>query len=384
MCLKRSMKNTTLILLISFLLLLVVGGLVLPNYFNNAPPSDTASATDDLKKKIGQIFIIGLPGVTSVDDEVRSVLEDINPSGIAIFRSNIESPEQLKTLIADLQKISETPYFIAIDAEGGMINRLVTEKGFTVVTPSAQTLGKEPVEKTETAISTLSSQLQSLGINWNFAPVVAVNINPEGRAIGALERSFSADPEVVVSHAQAFIQASESFNVIPTIKHFPGLGSAANNTDFATADTTDTFRPDKELLPYRQLIETFNYNNPVMVTHVINRDLDPSGLPASLSKRITTGLLRDQMGFAGVIVVDDMQAAAIVQNFDIADATIKAILAGVDIIMFDNTRTTFPLNTVTTARDAVLHAVEDGTITEEQINTSLQRIKELREKFGIK
>ena len=356
---------------------------MLPNYLNNTPPSGTAGTTDALAKKIGQVFIIGLPGVTSVDDAVRSVLEDINPSGIAIFRSNIESPEQLKTLIADLQKIPETPYFIAIDTEGGFINRLVAEKGFTVVTPSAQTLGKEPVENTDTAISALSSQLQSLGINWNFAPVVAVNINPEGRAIGALERSFSADPEVVISHAKAFIQASEASNIIPTIKHFPGLGSAANNTDFATADTTDTFRPDKELLPYRRLIEAFNYNNPVMVTHVINRDLDPSGLPASLSKSITTGLLRDQMGFEGVIVVDDMQAAAIVQNFDIADATIKAILAGVDIVMFDNTRTTFPLRAVTAARDAVLQAVEDGTVSEEQINASLQRIKKLREKFGI-
>ncbi len=377
------MKNNVLILLISFLLLLVLGGLVVPNYLNNTPPSDTAGIDGDLKKKVGQIFIIGLPGVTSVDDGVRSVLEDINPSGIAIFRSNIESPEQLKGLIADLQKIPETPYFIAIDAEGGVINRLVTEKGFAIVTPSAQTLGKRSVEKTGVAIRTLSSQLQSLGINWNFAPVVAVNINPEGEAIGALERSFSADPEIVISHAKAFIQASESFNVIPTIKHFPGLGSAANNTDFATADTTDTFRSDEELLPYRHLIGTFDYNSPVMVTHVINRDLDPSGLPASLSKRITTDLLRDQMGFEGVIVVDDMQAAAIVQNFDISDATIKAILAGVDIIMFDNTRTTFPLQATTAARDAVLQAVKDGTITEEQFNTSLQRIKKLREKFGV-
>ena len=337
----------------------------------------------DLEKKIGQVFIIGLPGVTSVDDNVRSVLEDINPSGIAIFRSNVESPEQLKKLTADLQKIPETPYFIAIDAEGGVINRLIAEKGFAVVTPSAQTLGKGSVEKTEAAIRTLSSQLQSLGINWNFAPVVAVNVNPEGMAIGALERSFSADPEVVISHAQAFIRATEAFGIIPTIKHFPGLGSAADNTDFATADTTDTFQPDKELLPYRRLIETFNYDDPVMVTHVINRNLDPSGLPASLSKKITTGLLRDQMGFEGVIVIDDMQAAAIVQNFDISDAAIKAILAGVDIVMLDNTRTTFPLKMVTAARDAVLQAVEDGTISEERIDASLQRIKKLRERFAI-
>ena len=192
------------------------------------------------------------------------MVRDIKPGGVVLFdydlpsrgraERNIESPEQLRALTADLRQISTYPLFIAIDAEGGYVNRLKGEYGFSAEVPSAQKLGAGLVSETESAAKKLAIELKGVGINWNFAPVVDVTIDPESPIIGKIERSFSSDPGVVVAHADAFVTGLSILGVIPTLKHFPGHGSADGDTHLGVVDVTKTYQREKELVPYMKLI----------------------------------------------------------------------------------------------------------------------------------
>ena len=204
--------------------------------------------------------------------------------------------KQLRSFTADLQSLSAVPLFISVDAEGGSVNRLKRQYGFSAALPSAEKLGAQSPEETGRAAEALAVELRDNGINWNFAPVTDVNINPDSPAIGGIQRSFSDDPTVVVSHADAFIRALRKHNVIPTLKHFPGHGSADNDTHLGVADVTESYRYDSEIAPYRDLIAG-GYTDPVMTAHIVNRNLDTDGLPGTLSRPITTALLRENTRF---------------------------------------------------------------------------------------
>ncbi len=251
-----------------------------------------------LDDAVGQMLLIGFPG-EQLDEETVALLDDIAPGGVILFDydlpsggakpRNITSPEQLRALIAELQGRADIAYFIAIDVEGGLINRLKSAYGFGIDLPSHQALGAGSVAATGVVASASAAELRALGINWNLAPVVDVNVFPESPAIGALERSFSADPEVVAAHAAAFARAHAAADIISSLKHFPGHGSAAGDTHLGVTDVTASFVREDELAPYRMLIED-GYEDPVMTAHIVNRDLDPSGRPATLSTAILTGL----------------------------------------------------------------------------------------------
>ena len=370
-----------------FVLLLALAGLACGS------ADDSESSSDDLtlKQAVGQMLLIGFRG-TALDDSTAAVLREIQPGGVLLFDRdgpskgemprNITSPEQLRALTTSLQETASIPYFIAVDAEGGYVNRLKEEYGFTVVVPSAQTLGAQPVSNTAQVAGSLARQLQDMGINWNLAPVADVNIDPASPAIGKRERAFSDDPEAVAAHAGAFIEAHCQQGVVSTLKHFPGHGSAAGDTHLGVTDITDTYQRETELAPYRQLIAD-GYDGAIMTAHVINRDLDPSGRPATLSYDIITGLLRDELGFDGVILSDDMQMGAIVAQYSLADAAVAAVHAGVDIILLTNQHSEYDLQNVRLVRDAIMQAVADGEIPEQRIRDSAQRILTLKQQYNI-
>ena len=345
-----------------------------------------------LEEAAGQMLMVGFRG-DALDAPTMAMLRDVQPGGVVLFDRdgpsggevvrNITSPSQLRALTSQLQATASIPYFIAIDAEGGFVNRLKAKYGFAVAVPSAQTLGTQPTANTAAVAGDLAQQLKELGINWNFAPVVDVNIDPESPAIGAFERSFSDEPAVVAAHASAFIEAHQENDVIPTLKHFPGHGSASGDTHLGVTDVTATYQRDAELAPYQELIAD-GYDDPIMTAHIVNRGLDASGRPGTLSRDIMTGLIRDEMGFGGVIVSDDMQMGAIVEEYGLAEAAVEAIKAGVDMVMVANQAGEYDLQHVYRVRDAIIQAVRDGVITEERIRESADRILALKGRYGIR
>lgn len=354
-----------------------------------------ACASDDadplsLEDAVGQMLLIGFRGET-LDDETTALLEEISPGGVILFdydgpsggeqTRNIVSPQQLKTLTADLQEVSERPLLIAIDAEGGFVNRLKEDYGFEVQLPSHLTLGAGTLAETESLAAASARQLSDLGINWNLAPVVDVNVFPDSPAIGYWERSFSDDPALVAEHVAAFVRAHHDHGVVSTLKHFPGHGSAVGDTHLGVTDVTDSFIRDAELAPYRTLIDD-GYDDVVMTAHVVNRNLDPSARPATLSRPIVTDLLRGELGFDGVILSDDMQMGAILEQYSLETAAIEAIKAGVDVILVAN-QNTYDIDHFRRVKAAIVAAVERGEISRQRIDESVERILALKRRYGL-
>ena len=359
--------------------------------FNNFNNKD-AAASLTLEQAVGQMLLVGFRGET-VEEPAAALLRDIQPGGVILFDRdgpsggelvrNITSREQLQALTAQLQEQANLPYFIAIDAEGGYVNRLKEKYGFTLKVPTAQKLGARPAAETAALAGQLAEEMRAVGLNWNLAPVVDVNVNPESPAIGAIERSFSPDPAIVAVHAQAFSDAMRQRQVIPTLKHFPGHGSAAGDTHLGVADVTATYDRERELAPYRELIDG-GYADAIMTAHIVNRNLDAAARPATLSPAIISGLLRQELGFAGIVVSDDMQMAAIVAEYGPEEAAINAVQAGVDVILLANQQGDYDRQRVYRVRDALLQAVADGILTEERIYQSAARILALKERYGLR
>lgn len=342
-----------------------------------------------LEQKIAQMLMVGFRGLTL--DESNYIVRDIREhriGGIILFDRdaklgtygrNISSPGQLKALTASLRALSATPLFMAVDQEGGKVVRLKESYGFPP-TVTAQYLGTlNNPEVTRMYADSIGSTLAENGLNMNFAPVVDLNINPQSPAIGKLERSFSADPNIVTNHARIFVETHDKSHVSTCFKHFPGHGSASVDSHLGFVDVTDTWSP-VELEPYRNLINEGNCRM-VMTAHVFNRKIDAE-LPATLSKPFITGMLREQLGFDGVVVTDDLQMQGLTQFFDYKTIVEKSILAGVDIILVSNNLDYDPEITPTTIT-YVKELVRAGKISEQRIDQSYRRIMALKNRLAI-
>lgn len=341
---------------------------------------------NDLKQKIGQMLIVGFRGTeVSEDSEIIKQINEYNLGGVILFDwdvpgqqfpRNIISPEQTKKLVADLKSLTSPFLFVAIDAEGGAVNRLKEKYGFINI-PSAEEMGKESPEKVKENALILGEELADLGINIDFAPVVDVNLNPNNPIIGKLGRSFSADPEKVALYASKFIEGLKEKNIIPVIKHFPGQGSATADSHLGIVDTTETFQ-SKELIPYQKLIGQ-GYSDIIMTAHIINKSIDPN-YPATLSPLFIEKILRKELGFKGVVVSDDMNMGAIANNYGFEESLIKAIQAGCDLLIISNNGTEYNENLPQQAVEAIFKAVQKGELSEERINQADKRIQELKQK----
>lgn len=370
---------------IILIIIVALGILFLTKGYIYAPPTEE----EKLREKIEQMLIIGFRG-TSITPYIDQTLKDLNIGGVILFdrdvpsggeiERNIISPQQTKELISQLNKLSND-MFIAVDAEGGDVNRLKEKYGFTNI-PSAEEMGKGSVEGTKSHGIFLGQQLSDLGFNLNFAPVVDVNVNPENPVIGCLERSFSNDPEKVYNHASSFIEGLHQSNIVTAIKHFPGHGSSENDSHLGMTDVTNTYK-EEELLPYELLIEN-GYNDMVMTAHIMNQNIDEN-YPATLSPLFLQNILREKIGFNGIIVSDDMNMGAIVDHYGFEEGLIMAINAGCDLLILSNNGSEeYNEMTPYEAVDIIFNAVKNDLIKEEQIDQSCQRIKSLKEKYGIK
>lgn len=345
------------------------------------PTSVHQSGTDSLDFKIGQLIIFGFYG-TSVNknDLVYKAVKEGKIGSMLIYGRNLapqKTGEVLKRLIDDFQKASPIPLFISIDQEGGKVNRLKPELGFPQM-PSAEWLGtKNNTDTTKFYADNIAYTLSRLGINLNYAPVLDV-LNRNCPVLGARERCFSADPDIITKHAGLTIQSHHYFNVKTVVKHFPGHGNSLADSHLGVADVTKTWQP-VELLPYIRLIKSGKVDA-IMTAHIVNGKLDASLLPATLSKKIMTGLLRDSLGFNGVIFSDDMQMKAISEQYSLEQSVFKAMEAGVDVLMFSNNIPGVNAYEPNNIHALIKKLVTEGKIPMSRIDASYKRVMELKAK----
>ena len=287
----------------------------------------------------------------------------------------------LSQLNTRLQKNASIPLFIGIDEEGGKVTRLKEKYGFPK-NVSAQYLGEvNDLDSTYFYANARSGLLDSLNINMNYAPVVDVNINSESPAIGKLERSYSENYMDVFNHSTRVIEAHNKNNVVSVLKHFPGHGSSRNDTHLGITDVTSTWQFE-ELYPYKKLIDSGSVKA-IMTAHIVNESLDKTKVPATLSHRVVTSMLRDFLGYDGVVMTDDMQMGAIKNEFGTKEAVKLSILAGVDILMFANNVKDYDMISADSIHTMIKELVAEGVITRERIEESFKRIMSLKAEFGL-
>ncbi|WP_432737698.1 glycoside hydrolase family 3 protein [Maridesulfovibrio sp. FT414] len=338
-----------------------------------------APISSELEKMIGQMVMVGFRGLEAGPES--PVASDIRAGvgGIILFSRdcvtnstvrNISNSEQLGQLNRSLQSYAATPLFVAVDQEGGIITRLTREAGFPQ-TPSAAELGNSgDLSAAFRAGLTTGRTLRSVGINMDFAPVVDVNRNAVNPVIAGLQRSFSDDPATVAEFAGAFIDGLHSEGILSCLKHFPGHGSSVGDSHQGFTDVTRTWNSD-ELFPFEQVIRAGKADM-VMTAHIFNDRLDRK-YPATLSRRVITGMLREGMGYDSIVITDDMGMGAISEHYGFKDAVFRAVNAGADIILIGNNLSYEP-NPGIRAIETLKELVGEGRISEERIRSSYARI----------
>jgi beta-N-acetylhexosaminidase len=342
----------------------------------------TAQDTDSLDIKIGQMIMIGYPG-TEPDLKVIEEIEKGKVGSVLLFEKNVPKANSfiaLKKILWTYQKAAPMPLFIAIDQEGGKVNRLKDKYGFPRSITAKEMGSAGTLDSVKFYGEATASTLLGLGFNINFAPVVDLASNPTNPVIVKNGRSFSADQDTVVMMARAFIETHRKVGIITVLKHFPGHGSSEADTHLGIADVTNTWE-ERELKPYEELINSGDVDA-VMSAHIVNKKLDPDGNPGTLSFDILNGILRQKLHFQGVVFSDDMQMQAITKHYGLEEAIRMAIQAGIDIMTFSNNITGSEDRTVDKVHQIIKEFVNKGVITESRINQSYQRVVKLKQKLA--
>lgn len=351
-----------------------------------------------LREKIGQMLIMGFEG-KEVNDHSAIVqsIQNENIGGVILFDynyqtqqfdKNIESPAQVTQLNTRLQQYAQIgnqthhrpllPLLISVDYEGGRVDRLKAQYGFPE-TVSAATVGTMNESQANTVAQQMALTLKAAGFNLNFAPVVDVNVNPDNPIMGKLDRSFSNDPSIVSFYAQLYAENFLSHGVQCAYKHFPGHGSSTTDSHLGFVDVTDSWQ-SYELQPYSSLSSATSACGMIMTAHVVNRQLDETGLPATLSYEMLTKVLREQLQFDGVIITDDMQMKAITDHYGLERSVRLAINAGADMLIFGNQLSEQP-QSATFLVDMIETGVQSGLIRQERIDEAYRRIVALKQSY---
>lgn len=329
-----------------------------------------------LEEKVGQLFMV-CPESLGVKDDPANVTQQLlrqyPVGGIMIAGSNIVNEEQIVAFNEAFQKASKIPLLISTDEEGGIVARFANHRAFQL--PKYESAGavgasEDPDDALQMG-ATIGAYLSNYGVNMDLAPVADVNTNPNNPVIGT--RAFSSDASVAAKMANAMAIGLHQAGIIPTYKHFPGHGDTAEDSHSRLAVN---YKTEEELLscewlPYKNL----GTDRCVMVAHVALPNVTGNMTPATLSKEILQGILRQKLGFAGVIITDAMEMGAIANTYPSGEAAVLAIQAGCDIILC-------PYD-FTAAYDAVLEAAKNGTLTQERIDESVYRILTLKLAYGL-
>lgn len=313
--------------------------------------------------KVGQLLMIGIHGKT-LNDDAKFMLNEYRVGGIILFDRNMESKDQVKSLITDINKTGKsaglTPLFIGIDQEGGAVARMEDQ---LIKVPPAEELGKEPIEQAVSLAKQSGTELKDLGFNINFAPVADLGLT--------YGRSFSTNPDDVVRYASAVGKAYDEAGLWYSYKHFPGIGK----TDVDLHADTSVVPVSKETLlneDTKVFVDLIKQSKPntyaIMVSHAMYPQIDPDH-PSSLSKAIITDWLRKDMGYNGVVVTDDMDMGALAKHYTFGDMAVQSILAGSDILLVCH-----EYEHMQEAYNGLMKAVKDGRISKERLDESVKRI----------
>lgn len=331
-----------------------------------------------LEEKIGQMLMVGFHGLEP-PAYILDLLSQGKIGGIILFERNIQSPEQVTKLTSACHDAAKHPILIAIDQEGGTVARLREGSGFSE-SPGAMALSVSDSEDVAEEVSrVLASELRTLGINWNLAPVLDLTHNKENPSVGM--RSAGTDKKRVNKIIAAQIRGYQGESVAATAKHFPGLGNTPIDThyDLPTIDSTLDDLWAYDLVPFRVAIK--DRVAAVMTSHVIFSQIDPDN-PVTLSSTFINDILRDEIGFEGVATTDCMEMKAISDRYTPGESAILAILAGQDIVLFSHSFNP-DSDVYGSIYDDMLSAVESGRITEERIDESIKRIARMKARFTL-
>ncbi len=322
-----------------------------------------------LRAQIAQLLIVGI-GSDRLEEHgpLMRQLRATGLGGVVLFRKDIHGPKQLQRLSLKLHHASRTPLWIAVDQEGGAVQRLDRRNGF-VATPSAQAITHLSYQEAYRRYRTMTQMLHREGIDLDFAPVVDLAINPQNGVIVKAGRSYGRDPARVVRYAEAMLRALESEGILGCVKHFPGHGSSRGDSHKGFTDISMSWKR-VELEPFARLIRRKEVAM-VMVGHLYQRGLDPN-MPASLSYPVVHDLLRKRLGFEGIVVSDDMQMGAIRRCYRSDEAIARALEAGVDMLLFAN-QTDRPV-TPRALIDTIERLVAQGRIKRATIERAYRRI----------
>jgi len=340
-----------------------------------------------LEHKIGQMLMVGFHGTSAPSNsQICKDIKKYNVGAVILFDynpvnknkpKNISNRSQLKKLTSQLQACSKDgKLLIAVDQEGGKVQRLKSKYGFYGKFPKASDVVKMDQSQIKSTYRKMSKELKSVGINYDLAPVVDLDINMKNHVIHGLGRSYGKDPKTVAKYASTFIDAMHHYGVLTSLKHFPGHGSSVGDTHKGYVDVTKLWKK-VELEPYRLLK---NKADTVMVAHVFNRNIDTK-YPATLSAKTVNGLLRKKLGYKGVVITDDLQMGAISKKYGLKNTLQLAINAGDDILLFGNQLD--PRKVVTTKKlvETIVKLVKEGKVSKRSIDNSYSRVQNLKRKL---
>lgn len=326
-----------------------------------------------LEEKIGQLFIVGFEG-EEINDEIVDLVKNQKVGGLIYFSRNIVDSNQIINLNNEIKAIEkDIPLFISVDEEGGVVSRVPEE---FVKLPSSGYIGQFNDENLSYNVGKIiAKELNSLGFNMDFAPVLDIDSNPNNTVIG--ERAFGNNSEIVSRLGIKTMEGIKDGKIIPVVKHFPGHGDTDVDSHYGLPIVKKTLEEleNLEFIPFKNAID--NGADVVMISSIILESID-NEYPATMSKKVTTDILRNSLGFDGVIATDDMTMGAIVDNYNLADAVIMSINAGSDLVLvchgYDDI-----INSIVAVKDAVNSKI----ISEERIDESVYRILKLKDKYNV-
>lgn len=332
-----------------------------------------------IEQKVGQLLMPAFRQ-SAYDEEVDQYIDSMETAikkyhigGIVLFKENIKTKNQVQELIDQLQKASEIGLFIAVDEEGGLVSRISSnpEMGYRPI-QSAMEIGKTQNKELAYSIGKeLGNMLIELGFNMNFAPVADIWSNPNNTVIGT--RSFGTSAEIVSDMAVEVMKGLQDGGIISVVKHFPGHGDTLEDTHTGKAFLNLSMEElkNRELIPFERAIE--NGAEGIMVAHIEMPQID-EGVPASLSYTVITDILKNNMGFEGLIITDALDMAAVTQQFEPGKASLQSFLAGADILLMPDIEPAF---------NELIEAYKNNIISDERLNGSVYKILKIKKERGI-
>jgi beta-N-acetylhexosaminidase len=344
------------------------------------------ASAQTIEQMAGQMIIMGFQGDDASDKSVKAIAAEIASGGLGgvmYLKPNVKSLEAVTAMNAlFLRSSPDLPPFITLDQEGGAVERLTKAVGFKELPNAATIADNNSPAEAQAIYADMARKVAALGFSVNFGPVADLNVNPNNQVIAKFGRAYGKSADTVAAYDEAFVEAHHEAGLITSLKHFPGHGSSTADSHEGFVDISSTWSP-KELEPYKILFGD-GYADMVMVGHLYHKDYAGQGngkLPASLSPEWITGVLREQLGFRGVVVSDDLEMGAIRKIYNLHETVVQAVRAGTDVLLFSNTVTSSG-ELADKVRGILVSEAESDPAFQALIEASYARIVALKARIG--